>query len=114
MPGYRRPLRANWTIMNANVWIGGKPSIEKIIRENQRKGTIMVIQKEGKPFFVLGARGNYGEVGEDKSYVRDTGNGIRPGGMITIENRIQISEDKIIDPGNGIGVTERRALYVFE
>jgi hypothetical protein len=35
-------------------------------------------------------------------------------GFCTIQNVIKISEDKIIDEGNGIGVDEKRPLWVFK
>jgi hypothetical protein len=103
-----------WAIMGASSWIGGRPSIEKIIKENKSKGTIMVVKKEGKDVFILGATGTYGEIGENVSYVRDTGRGYGQTGACEIQNIIQIDENEIIDEGNGIGVNEKRSLWVFK
>jgi len=109
----------NWVIMSAKAWISGKPSIQKIIKENQHKSTIMVVMRnEGirnpTPIFVLGSRGNYGNVGECKTYIKDTGIGYRGDGECQIQNIITIDENGIVDPGNGIGVNEKRTLYVFK
>jgi hypothetical protein len=108
----------NWVIMGASAWISGKPSIKKIVEENAGKATIMVVERDGKKTFVLGAgysgNGGYGNVGEEKTYIKDTGNGYGGTGYIKIENYITIDEKGIVDPGNGIGVNEKRPLYVFK
>jgi hypothetical protein len=103
-----------WAIMGASGWINGRPSIEKIIKENKSKGTIMVVKRDTTNVFILGAPGTYGEIGENVSYVQDTGNGYGRRGICEVQNIIQISEDKIIDEGNGIGVSEKRPLWVFK
>ena len=106
----------DWVIMGASSWIPGKPSVNKIIEENASdKATIMVVQRDDKKAFVLGSGvGGYGEAGEEKTYIKDTGNGYGGTGYIKIENYITVDEKGIVDPGNGIGVDEKRPLYVFK
>lgn len=105
----------NWVIMGASAWISGKPSVNKIIKENASESTIMVVERDGKKVFVLGSGfGGYGNIGEEKTYIKDTGMGYGGSGYIKIENYITIDEKGIVDPGNGIGVEEKRPLYVFK
>ena len=103
-----------WYIMSAHGWINGRPSIEKIIKENNSNGTIMVVKRDNVKTFVLGARGNYGKIGSSNYYIQDTGNGYGKKGFCEIENIIKIDKEKIVDPGNGIGVNEKRTLWVFK
>jgi hypothetical protein len=110
----------DWVIMGANNWISGKPTIEKIIKENNYNGTIMIVKRvfdcndKEVLIFVLGAPGDYGKIGKKVSFVQDTGRGYGKTGHCIIENIIKISDSEIIDEGNGIGVNEKRPLWVFK
>lgn len=106
----------DWVIMGASAWIPGKPSVEKIAIENASdKATIMVVQRDDKKAFILGSGiSGYGNIGEEMRYIRDTGNGYGADGLILIENIIIINSKGVVDPGNGIGVNEKRPLYVFK
>ena len=108
--------RKDWTIMCASQWISGKPSIEKIAVENGRgPATIIVAKRDGKSVFILGSgMSGYGNKGETKTYVKDTGNGYKGEGECLIENIITIDKEGICNYGNGIGANEKRALYVFK
>lgn len=117
----RNPRDYDWCIKSATGWINGKPSIERIIKENNHEGTIMVVRRLDEaynakevPIFVLGAGGNYGVIGEKVSFLQDTGNGYGKCGDCIIENIITISKDSIDDPGNEIGLREKRPLWVFK
>ncbi|MNB91972.1 hypothetical protein D3C81_1018090 [compost metagenome] len=112
-----------WVIMSAGSWMR-KPSIEKIIKENGYEGAITVatITKSypDKPqqIFLLGA-GNeaYGDNGSSYDFIYDTGMGHRKPGYgvkIKVENTIIISATEVVDSGNGIGLNEKRSLYVFK
>jgi hypothetical protein len=105
----------NMVIMSARSWIGGKPTIEKIIKENDSESVITVAKKDGQEIFILGS-GNapYGEDGSFHTYKLDTGNGYRGGGRIEIQNSIIIDNEKVLDGGNEIGLHEKRTLYVFK
>ena len=103
-----------WHIMSAYAWIKGKPSIEKIIKENDSEATIMVVKRDDVKTFILGSRDNYGEIGKSVRYIQDTGNGYGRKGFCEIENIIKIDKEKIVDSGNGIGVNEKRTLWVFK
>jgi hypothetical protein len=111
----------DWTIMGASAWIPGRPSIEKIVQENGGNATIMVVEKvmdprqeKGTSTFILGSQGNYGQVGEKKTFIRDTGMGYSGTGFCVIQNIITIDENGVTDPGNGVGLREHRPLWVFK
>jgi hypothetical protein len=106
-----------WYIMAASSWMR-KPSVEKIIQENGHEGVITVATIGGRKVFILGA-GNaaYGEVGSTPQYIYDTGNGHRNpryGEQLVVQNSIIINQDRVLDSGNGIGLDEKRSLYVFK
>ena len=103
-----------WYIMSAYGWINGRPSIEKIIKENDSNGTIIVAKRDGVKTFILGSRGDYGKIGQQVHYIQDTGNGYGKEGYCEIENIITIDKEKIINPGNEIGLNEKRTLWVFK
>ena len=105
---------ADWYIMSARTWIGDKPSINKIIEENNSEGTIMAVDKMGVKTFILGTKGNYGNVGDTKFFNIDTGNGYKDGGYCKIENIINIDKENITSSINNIGLNEKRVLWVFK
>ena len=109
--------KMTWHIMAAGSWMR-KPSVEKIIKENNRNGVITVATIGDKEVFILGAGNSpYAEVGCQPNYIYDTGNGHRRpryGERLTVQNSIIISDSQVLDPGNGIGLDQKRSLYVFK
>ncbi|MNV41016.1 hypothetical protein D3C71_1326380 [compost metagenome] len=114
---------SKWYIMSAGSWMR-KPSIGKIVTENGHNG-IITVATITKPYpdkpqkiFLLGAGDSpYGDNGSIQNFVYDTGNGHRKPGYgvkIEVENSIIISGTEVIDQGNGIGMDEKRSLYVFK
>jgi len=111
-----------WYIMNARAWIPGRKTPETIFdTDGDYDSTMVVALKDGKtPVFILGSgKSNYyGKPGETERYIIDTGNGLRnppydsPG--IKIQNLIVRSKGGDIDEGNGIGMNEKRPLWVFK
>jgi hypothetical protein len=116
----------DWVIMRASAWIPGKPSLDKIIVENNYEGTVIVgkislYDNEPKPMFLLGAKGTYTKENKASyegkqrySFIKDTGNGYKGEGYIEVENIIQITDCNIESKLNDIGINEKRPLYVFK
>lgn len=107
-----------WVIMSAGSWMR-KPSVEKIIAENNNEGVITAAELNNHgdkhKVFILGSGDSaYGENNSVYNYIRDTGNGHSRGGQVKVENTIIIGEDKVLDEGNGIGLNEKRSLWVFK
>lgn len=112
----QRKSHHEWVIMNAWSWLR-KPTIEKIIEEHNGEGviTVGVLIRNNQNIFILGAGDSpYAKNDETKFYIQDTGNGYGGDGLVRIENSIIIDQDGIVDPGNGLGLFDKRNLWVFK
>jgi len=117
----RTAPRGEFYIMNASSATGKrKSSIDDIIDFAGTDLTILAVSrnaggKEVKIFISGSGDTGYGkQPGDSSSYVIDTGNGLKNGGSIDIENIITVSKDGQIDHGNGVGMDERRGFWVMK
>jgi hypothetical protein len=99
-----------WILINAISLIKGKSSINEIVNKYQCDGTIIVCERNGIKTFILGKKGSYTKI-NNECFKSDN---YKNEGLILMENIITINNNKIIDEGNGIGINEKRLLWVFK
>jgi len=120
--GYKPVRRADWYIMKGYHFPKSKTTIEEILAmDKEYDQTVMVcLRGSGYPVkwqevFIIGSGGEYGKVGEKKTYIIDTGNGYRgQGDEVEIQNIIQIKKGEIVKTANNVGLKEKRTPYVFK
>lgn len=106
-------------IMCASSWIKGKPTINKIITENESNGVIVVATRRfdtnPKPvkLFILGS-GKISDYKDIDRFIIDTGNGLGRTGYLKVENIFEINDKEVTNSINDIGKDEKRVFYVFK
>jgi hypothetical protein len=120
--------------MNAGCLFDNKAAtVEQILEEwGNDEQTILVAEREigyerSSRLFVVGSGTGYEksfdatEVVADgyhfveRRYTQDTGNGhTNRNKKLTVVNAITVKGGKVIDPGNGIGVNEKRRVWVMK
>lgn len=115
----------NYTIMNAGCLFDNKAITVGQAAEEWTNSTILVARRETgydkfSSLFISGYGQGYEEeiaLGDEvKSlYTQDTGMGhSNKNKTLIIENVIRVVNGKVVDSGNGIGVNEKRRVWVMK
>ena len=112
-------------IMSASCLFDNKAATVEQIAEEWPDSTILVARREtgynkSSRIFVSGAGLGYEdelELGQtiSRRYTQDTGNGhSNRNKELVIENIISIMNGKVVDSGNGIGIEQKRRVWVMK
>ncbi len=112
-------------IMSASCLFDNKTVTIDQLAEEWPDSTVLVCRRETSPgkasrIFVSGAGKGYEEnfaLGDtiSRRYTQDTGNGhTNKNKKLVIENLITIEDGKVVDTGNGFGMTIKRRSWVMK
>lgn len=118
---------SHYYIMNASSLFNNKAASIGSISEEWADGeyTVLVARREigyirDSKIFIVGSGFGYEKVPEAGSayiqlYTQDTGNGYtNKGRTLRVDNVITIKDGYLLDPGNGLGLNEKRRVWVMK